>query len=67
MMIALRSGNTLWPQVSIFYRNGEFSYVKLYTRQDAGHESWGSRSPTGNFDAAFENAEPPVLEFGGPK
>jgi hypothetical protein len=62
IMVKLRPGNTLWPRLSIFYRNGEFSYVKLYARQETTHESWGLRPP-GNFDAAFENADPPVLEF----
>lgn len=64
--ITLRPGNTVWPHVSIFYRNGEFSYVKLYTRQDVGHQSWGLRSMSPGFDAAFENADPPILEFGKP-
>jgi hypothetical protein len=63
VLVTFRPGNTAWPQVSIFYRNGEFSYVKLYTRQEVLHESWGFRSPVGNFDADFENAEPPTLKF----
>jgi hypothetical protein len=63
VMIKLRSGNSIWPKVSIFYRNGEFSYVKLYVRQEVGHESWGLRPLVDNFDAAFENADPPILEF----
>jgi hypothetical protein len=67
VLITLRPGNTTWPHISIFYRNGEFSYAKLYVRQDMGHESWGARSSAGGFDAAFENAGPPVLEFGEPE
>jgi hypothetical protein len=63
VLIKLRPGNTMWPQISIFYRNGEFSYVKFYARQEAGHESWGLRPLANNFDAAFENADPPILEF----
>jgi hypothetical protein len=62
--VAIQTGDTMWPHVSIFYRNGEFIYVKLYIQRDVGHESWGSQSPRGNYDAEFENAEPPRLEFG---
>jgi hypothetical protein len=64
VLVTLRPGNTVWPHVSIFYRNGEFSYVKLYARRETSHESWGLSSSADGFDAAFENADPPVLEFG---
>jgi hypothetical protein len=53
-----------WPRASLFYRDGQFSYVKLYIRRDVAHESWGSISSGANFDADFENADPPVLNFG---
>jgi hypothetical protein len=54
----------IWPRVSIFYRDGQFSYVKLYIRSEMAHESWGVISSGVNFDAEFENADPPVLNFG---
>jgi hypothetical protein len=65
--IVLSAGDVSWPRVSIFYRNGQFSYIKLYTRKSLGHESWGALTSGNNFDAEFENAEPPVLNFGDSK
>jgi hypothetical protein len=62
----LKPGNT-WPQVSLFYRDGQFSHAKLYIRPEPIHESWGRLLRGINFDAEFENADPPVLDFGGPK
>jgi hypothetical protein len=59
----LGKGDT-WPRVSLFYRDGQFSYAKLYIRPEAAHESWGSLYSRVNFDAEFENADPPVLNFG---
>ncbi|MDR1231422.1 MAG: hypothetical protein LBK61_08480 [Spirochaetaceae bacterium] len=59
----LGPGN-LWPRISIFYRDGQFSYVKLYVRQEKAHESWGSSLSMSRFDTEFENANPPVLKFG---
>jgi hypothetical protein len=60
----LDSGNT-WPRVSLFYRNGQFSHAKLYIRREPDHESWGIFSRPVNFDAEFENADPPKLNFDG--
>jgi hypothetical protein len=63
LLRVLGPGDT-WPRLSIFYRDGEFSYVKLYVRREKGHESWGSRLPWSRFDTEFENASPPALKFG---
>jgi hypothetical protein len=63
LLRVLDKGDT-WPRVSLFYRGGQFSYAKLYIRREATHESWGSISSGVNFDAEFENADPPVLNFG---
>jgi hypothetical protein len=56
--------NDVWPRIALFYRNGQFSYVKLYVRPEVTHESWGSTVSGITFDAEFENADPPVLNFG---
>jgi hypothetical protein len=58
----LDKGNT-WPSISIFYSEGQFSYVKLYVRPEATHESWGSIMSGNTFEAEFGNADPPVLNF----
>jgi hypothetical protein len=57
--------NKAWPRVSIFYNNGEFSHIKLYVRLESAHNSWGILLPGVNYDAEFENADPPILQFGG--
>jgi hypothetical protein len=59
--------NDTWPRVSLFYRGGQFSYAKLYVRAEKSHDSWGLISSGVNFDAEFENADPPVLNYGDPK
>jgi len=33
---------TDWPTMSIFYRNGEFSHVRLYLHRYKGHQTWGN-------------------------
>lgn len=33
------------PYMEIYYRNGEFAYVRLYVRSDPNHVSWGSLKP----------------------
>jgi hypothetical protein len=65
MLRVLGQGNT-WPQVSIFYNDGQFSYVKLYIRPETTHESWGFITSGAKFGAEFENADPPVLNFRAP-
>ncbi|MCL2442271.1 MAG: hypothetical protein FWD13_02265 [Treponema sp.] len=31
-----------WPTMSVFYRNGEFSHVKLYVHRSRAHITWGN-------------------------
>jgi hypothetical protein len=59
----LRAGEA-WPYVSIFYRNGQFSHIKLYVRKDENHMSWGAIPAAANLDREFDSADPPKLEFG---
>ncbi|ORC36561.1 hypothetical protein [Marispirochaeta aestuarii] len=33
--------NPAFPYFSIFWKNGEFSHVRLYLREDKNHLSWG--------------------------
>ncbi|MDR0313772.1 MAG: hypothetical protein LBI14_09240 [Treponema sp.] len=39
-MIQLGTGSS-WPTLTIYYRNGQFSHVRLYVRKDRGHQTWG--------------------------
>jgi len=31
-----------WPSMSVFYRNGEFSHIRLYIHKAKGHSTWGN-------------------------
>jgi len=31
-----------WPTMSVFYKNGEFSHVRLYVHKMKSHLTWGS-------------------------
>ncbi|MCL2277230.1 MAG: hypothetical protein FWC21_04970 [Treponema sp.] len=31
-----------WPTMSVFYKNGEFSHVRLYVHKMKSHITWGS-------------------------
>jgi hypothetical protein len=39
-LVSIGSGR-LWPSMTIYYKNGQFSHVRLYVRRDRGHETWG--------------------------
>ncbi|MCF7929200.1 MAG: hypothetical protein K9L29_08980 [Spirochaetales bacterium] len=34
-----------FPYISIFYKNGEFSHVRLYMRKSINHSSYGTPNP----------------------
>jgi hypothetical protein len=44
-------GDLIWgnhpsfPYFSIFYKNGEFSHIRLYVRRAKSHQSWGNLAP----------------------
>ncbi|MDR0400771.1 MAG: hypothetical protein LBH51_07480 [Treponema sp.] len=44
-----------WPYVSVFYNEGKFSHIRLYLRQDRGHETWGNIPQNVNLDEFFDN------------
>ena len=31
-----------WPTMSVFYRNGEFSHVRVYIHRVKSHRTWGN-------------------------
>jgi hypothetical protein len=61
-VIRLKPGTT-WPSLSVYYKNGEFSHVRLYVRREAGHESWGNIPQGVNIDEYFDNVDTIKLEF----
>jgi hypothetical protein len=52
-----------WPSLSIYYRNGQFSHLRLYVRREATHETWGYVPNTVDTDRYFENVEDLHFEF----
>jgi hypothetical protein len=60
-MISLGPGRD-WPSLSIYYKNGEFSHVRLYVRP-MSHESWGNIPLNVNLDSYFEDVSDIRLEY----
>lgn len=61
-MINLPRGNT-WPSMSVFFRDGEFSHVRVHVHRSRSHPSWGHIPFTMDVSMFFENTETLVLEF----
>ncbi|MDR2070582.1 MAG: hypothetical protein LBP81_04075 [Treponema sp.] len=53
---------TDWPSLSIYYKDGEFSHVRLYVRS-LPHDSWGNIPLGVNLDSYFENVDEVHLEY----
>jgi hypothetical protein len=56
------SANT-WPRLVVYYKNGEFSHLRLYVHRDRNHETWGVARASAELDSKFENVEDIKLEF----
>jgi len=51
----IRSGPSPdWPSMTVFYRNGEFSHVRLHVRRSTAHESWGLMPPNADMGQNFD-------------
>ena len=61
-IILLGPGN-FWPYLTVYYRNGEFSHVRLYVRRERAHPSWGSILRGVNLDENFEDVSDLKLVF----
>jgi hypothetical protein len=61
-LILLGSGSD-WPHMTVFYKDGKFSHVRLYVRKERGHETWGSMPLNVNIDDRFEGVEEVILQF----
>jgi hypothetical protein len=51
------------PNITVYYRNGEFDHVKLYVRENRGDSSWGYMPLQTNIDDRFENVTEISLRF----
>ena len=61
-VISLPPGSSM-PSMSVFFRDGELSFVRLYVHRSPSHPSWGSVPQHLNIDRNFENVETIELEF----
>ena len=53
-VILLPPGNS-WPSMSVYYKNGEFSHVRLYIHRWVSHPSWGNVPQGVNLDQEFQD------------
>jgi hypothetical protein len=56
-------GPDAWPYLTVYYKGGSFSHVRLYLRKDRAHGSWGNIALGVNIDDRFENVDDLKLEF----
>ena len=52
-----------WPSLSIYYKNGEFSHVRLYVHRSNDHQTWGIVPQNVNIDSNFDDIETVKLEY----
>jgi hypothetical protein len=55
-MIRLPRGRN-WPSMSVFYKNGEFSHVRLYVHHNRGHQTWSTVPQAADVSRYFEDTE----------
>jgi hypothetical protein len=61
--LILMGSGTDWPHMTVFYKDGKFSHVRLYVRKERSHESWGNVPLNVNIDDRFEGVEEVTLQF----
>ena len=61
-IVGLGSGNE-WPSMTVYYKSGEFSHVRLRLRRERSHETWGVVPLNINIDDYFKDIEEVQLEF----
>jgi hypothetical protein len=61
-LITLPPGKN-WPSLTVYYKAGEFSHVRLYTHPLKSHTTWGNIPINVNIDDRFENIDTVQLEF----
>jgi hypothetical protein len=61
-IITLPKGRT-WPSMSVYYKNGEFSHVRLYVHHASSHQTWGIIPQNVNIDSRFDDVETLDIKF----
>ena len=52
-----------WPSLTVYYKDGEFSHIRLYVHRVRGHSTWGVVPPYAKIDDNFKDVETLELEF----
>ena len=52
-----------WPSVTVYFKSGEFSHLRLYVHRWRGHDTWGNVPLNIDITPYFENVETIKLEF----
>lgn len=52
-----------YPYVSIFWKNGKFSHLRIFVQENFHHHSWGTLPPGTNIDHRFVPDQEPVFRF----
>ncbi|MDR1430155.1 MAG: hypothetical protein LBI85_07670 [Spirochaetaceae bacterium] len=53
----------IWPHLTVYYHNGEFSHCRVFVRREASHTTWGNIPLNVNLDDRFQGIETLELEF----
>jgi hypothetical protein len=61
-LVTLPKGKN-WPYLVVYYKEGEFSHLRLYVHWLKNHETWGHVPQNVNIDDRFENVDTIKLEF----
>ena len=56
-------GGENWPTMSIFYKEGEFSNVRLYVQRSRSHVTWGNISQGTDVSSYFPEEDTFDLKF----
>ena len=54
---------TVWPSLTVYYKNGLFSHVRLYVHRLPSHQSWGNIPQNINLDDKFDHIENVVIQY----
>ena len=52
-----------WPSMTVYYKDGEFSHIRLYVHRMQNHQSWGSVPQNVNIDSRFDNVDTLKIDF----
>ena len=55
-LITLPPGRN-WPTMTIFYKDGEFSHLRLYVHRNKRHQTWGNVPLPADVSRYFEDIE----------